>query len=79
MKAIIEGIQSIADMLVNVFEFILTIILNTKTALMGLVKAATESMELINGLPVAIQSFATITIVISIIYLILGWSAGKSE
>lgn len=79
MKAIIEGIQSIADMLVNVFEFIITIILNTRTALMGLVKASTESMELINGLPTFIQSFATITIIVSIIYLLLGWSAGKSE
>lgn len=79
MKAIIEGIQSIADMLVNVFEFIITMVLNTRTAVMGLIKAATESMELINGLPVAIQSFATITIIVSIIYLLLGWSAGKSE
>lgn len=79
MKAIIEGIQSIADMLVNVFEFIITIILNTRTAIMGLVKASTESMELINDLPTFIQSFATITIIISIIYLLLGWSAGKSE
>lgn len=79
MKAIWEALQSIADMLVNIFEFIISLVLNTRNAMTGIIKAASESMELINTLPNFIKVFASATVTISIIYLILGWSAGKSD
>lgn len=78
MKAIINGIQELANGIVNVVEFIINIVKNQTRAFQVIAKVASESMELINDFPDYLQIFATITIMVSFIYLILGWSVGKS-
>lgn len=79
MKALLDALQSIADIIFNIGEFIFTIVKNTQTAMTTIVQVASESMELVNNLPTFIQTFATITVIISITYLLLGWNAGRSE
>lgn len=79
MKAIWEALESIVQILYNIGNFAGDIILNTGKAMNVITKVASESMELIHTLPDFLQIFATITIIISVTYLILGWAAGKSD
>lgn len=72
LKAGVEGILAIG-------EFIINIVKNQGKAIQILGKVATEAAELINEFPDYLQVFATITVLISIIYLFIGWNAGRSE
>lgn len=79
LEGIFNGIKTGVEGILNIGEFIINIVKNQAKAIQIIGKVASESTELINQFPDYLQVFATITILIAILYLFLGWNAGRSD
>lgn len=79
MKAIISGIKWIISFFKQIWDFIGTLLKGIAVAFQILGRIITLTLNTIITLPSWIQGFLMITITITIIYFIIGRSAGKSD
>lgn len=79
MEFITNFIDWIVNIVTSVYDFLVNIIDNTILMVKYIGVASTMAFNLITSLPVWLQAFGTITITISIVYLIVGRSSGKSK
>lgn len=79
MEAIINGFEWIIDFFKTIWNFIQNIFSAITVAFDIVARIITLALEYILTFPVWIQGFMIVTITISIIYFIVGRSAGKSD
>lgn len=78
MKGILSGLKNILDFIKLFARFMNNMLNNTWKVLKWVGAVASKTGAIILTLPDYIQIFATITITVCILYLILGRSHGKS-
>lgn len=79
MKAIVKGIKNIIDFLKFAIRIVNTILHNTLRVVKYLLAILPKIGGIILTLPPFIQIFASITIGVSVAYLLVGREHGKSD
>lgn len=79
MKAIKNAIETIINFFESIWDFITGIVDNTVMLLDYLGVVAELCYDTIASMPTWLQAFGTITILISVLYMILGRQGGKTE
>lgn len=74
-----DCLQTIIDFFTTIWDFITNLINNTILLAEYIVTATGISYETIDSLPDFIKGFATITILVSVLYMILGRESGVSD
>lgn len=74
-----DGIDTIVDFFDTIYDFITDFIDNLLLLFEYIGAAADMAYSFISTMPTWLQSFATITIVVSVIYMIVGRSAGGKK
>lgn len=76
MKFIIDGFEFIINTINTIWDFFIGILEHLLMMFQYIGVVANLAYSLINGLPIWLKSFATITIFISVLYLIVGRESG---
>lgn len=76
MKFIIDGFEFIINTINTIWDFFTGILEHLLMMFQYIGVVANLAYSLINGLPIWLKSFATITIFISVLYLIVGRESG---
>lgn len=79
MDEIIEAIENVIEFFETLFEFISSIFKSIGIALRIILDMSVKVFVWIGTLPSWLIAFATITFIISMIYFIVGRTAGKSD
>ena len=79
MQALLDVFESIFGMLETVFNFFKQFIANITMLFQYIGLASTTSYNLVASLPTWLQAFGTATILISVLYLIVGRSTGGDK
>ena len=79
MQAILDVIESIFGMFETVFEFFKQFVSNIMLLFEYIGFASSTAYNLVASLPPWLQAFGTATILISVLYLILGRSTGGDK
>lgn len=79
MEAIVDAIDTLINFIETIWEFIQNIFSAITVAFDIIGRVITMAFEFILTMPAFISGFAILTIIISIVYFIIGREAGKSE
>lgn len=79
MQAVVDALSAIFEMFETVFNFFKGLVANLMMLFEYIGLAASTAYNLVASLPVWLQAFGTATILISILYLILGRSTGGDK
>ena len=79
MSAILDWFDWVSDVIESVFGWFTDFLENTMTLFKYLGQVTTLTGDLISSLPTWLQIFGTLTITVSVIYIILGRSSGGSK
>ena len=79
IKGVIQAINNIREFLVTIIKFINSVFKSIGIALQIILNMIVKIYIWIATLPVWLTAFATITLIISAIYFIVGRQAGKSD
>lgn len=79
MQAVVDALSAIFEMFETGFNFFKQLIVNLIMLFEYIGLASSTAYNLVVSLPVWLQAFGTATILISILYLILGRSTGGDK
>lgn len=79
MKAIVDAIRNIVSIITTAWDFVAGIIENLISFIKYLGKASAMAGEMILYLPSWVQTFGTICVFVSVLYLIVGRSSGGKK
>lgn len=79
MKGILNIFKTLFDTIVNLFNMLMNVFKLLGMMLSYIGTIITLALNQISTLPTWLQAFAVITLAISVIYIIIGRNAGKSE
>lgn len=74
-----DGIDTIVEFFETIYDFITDLIDNMLMLFKYLGLAGDMAYDFISSMPIWLQSFATLTIVVSVIYIIVGRTAGGKK
>lgn len=78
-KALVDGLKNIVLFIKVLYKLVVNLVTGVYKMLSWVMAVVTKVVAIILTLPDYIQIFATITLTISIIYLIVGRNHGKSD
>lgn len=76
MKWLINFFKWFKDLIITVYEFFVNSVDNIKKMAELVADAVTDAYSFVDQLPWYLKSFATITIVVSVVYMFIGRDSG---
>lgn len=79
MEAIVDAIENLIEFIETLWEFIQSIFAGITVAFDILGRIVTMAIEFLLTWPPYISAFATVTIIISVVYFVIGRETGKTK
>lgn len=79
LEDVYDAVETIVEFFETIYDFIVDFIDNMLLLFEYIGKASSMAYSFIATMPTWLQSFATITIVVSVVYMIIGRTGGGSK